>query len=90
MHVNNIFLLSQLMRTCVRAELCLTLRPCGRWPTRLLCPWDSPGKNARVGGHLLLQGTFLAQGQAQAHNRWAPGSPFVRLGCHPLWLAAAL
>ena len=27
-----------------------------RWqPTRLLCPWDSPGKNTRVGCHFLLQ-----------------------------------
>ena len=27
-----------------------------RWqPTRLLCPWDSPGKNTGVGCHYLLQ-----------------------------------
>ena len=27
-----------------------------RWqPTRLLCSWDSPGKNTRVGFHFLLQ-----------------------------------
>ena len=25
-------------------------------PTRLLCPWDSPGKNPGVGSHALLQG----------------------------------
>ena len=24
-------------------------------PTRLLCPWDSPGKNTGVGDHFLLQ-----------------------------------
>ena len=28
---------------------------------RLLCPWDSPGKNTGVGCHLLLQGFFLTQ-----------------------------
>ena len=28
-----------------------------RQPTRLLCPWDSPGKNTGVGHHLLLQCT---------------------------------
>ena len=28
----------------------------------LLCPWDSPGKNTRVGCHALLQGIFLSQG----------------------------
>ena len=27
--------------------------------TRLLCPWDSPGKNTGVGCHFLLQGIFL-------------------------------
>ena len=29
---------------------------------RLLCPWDSPGENAGVGCHALLQGIFLTQG----------------------------
>ena len=27
----------------------------GLWPTRLLCPWDSPGQNTGVGCHALLQ-----------------------------------
>ena len=30
--------------------------------TRLLCPWDSPGKNTGMGSHSLLQGIFLTQG----------------------------
>ena len=38
------------------------LRPYGPYPTRLLCPWDSPGKNTVVGHHALLQGIFLTQG----------------------------
>ena len=29
--------------------------------SRLLCPWDSPGKNTGVGCHALLQGIFLTQ-----------------------------
>ena len=29
---------------------------------RLLCPWNSPGKNTRVGCHTLLQGIFLTHG----------------------------
>ena len=41
---------------------CLTLRPHGQWATRLLCPWDSPGKNTGVGSQALLQGIFLTQG----------------------------
>ena len=32
------------------------------WPSRLLCPWDSPGKNTRLGCHSLLQGIFPTQG----------------------------
>ena len=32
-----------------------SLRPHGPWPARLLCPWDSPGKNTGVGCHFLLQ-----------------------------------
>ena len=32
-----------------------SVRPNGRQPTRLPCPWDSPGKNIGVGCHFLLQ-----------------------------------
>ena len=32
-----------------------SLRPQRRQPTRLPCPWDSPGKNTWVGCHFLLQ-----------------------------------
>ena len=32
-----------------------SVRPHGLQPTRLLCPWDSPGKNNGVGCHFLLQ-----------------------------------
>ena len=38
-----------------------SLQRCGRWPARLLCPWDVPGKNTEVGYHFLLQGIFLTQ-----------------------------
>ena len=36
-------------------QSCLTLRPNRRQPTRLPCPWESPGKNTRMGCHCLLQ-----------------------------------
>ena len=39
-----------------------SLRPHWLKLTRLLCPWDSPGKNTGVGCHFLLQGIFPAQG----------------------------
>ena len=31
------------------------MQPRRQQPTRLLCPWDSPGKNTEVGCHFLLQ-----------------------------------
>ena len=31
-------------------------------PIRLLCPWNSPGKNTGVGSHSFLQEVFLTQG----------------------------
>ena len=34
----------------------------GLQPTRLISPWDSPGKNTGVDCHALLQGIVLAQG----------------------------
>ena len=39
-----------------------SLRPHGLQPTRLLCPWDFPGKNTRAGCHFLLQGIFPTRG----------------------------
>ena len=47
---------------CSVAQSCLTLRPRGLQPSRLLCPRDFPGKNIGVGYHFLLQGIFPAQG----------------------------
>ena len=38
------------------------LGPHGLQPTRLLCPWGSPGKNIGVGSRSLLQGIFLTEG----------------------------
>ena len=49
-----------------------SVQPHGLWPARLLCPWDSPGKNIGVGCQSLLQGIFLAQGLSLGllHCRW--------------------
>jgi len=38
-----------------------SLWPHGLLPARLLCPWNSPGKNTGVGDHSLLQGIFSTQ-----------------------------
>ena len=39
-----------------------SLQPHGLQPTRLLCPWNSLGKNSGMCCHLLLQGIFSTQG----------------------------
>ena len=54
-----------------KAVLCASLQPHGLEPTRLLCLWDSPGKNTGVGCHFLLQGIFPTQ-------RLNPGLPHCR------------
>ena len=36
---------------CSVAQSCLTLQPHGLQPARLLCPWNSPGKDSGVGCH---------------------------------------
>ena len=57
------------IRFSAQSELMLrinadTLRPYGLWLTRLLCPWDSPGKSTGVGCDTLLQGIFPTQGSS--------------------------
>ena len=42
-----------------RSVLSNSLRP---QPARFFCPWNSPGKNTRLGSHSLLQGIFPFQG----------------------------
>ena len=46
----------------IQTVMFVSLQPHGLQPTRLLCPWDSLGKNTGVGCHSLLQGIFLTQG----------------------------
>ena len=43
-------------------QSCPTLPPQGLELTRLLCPWNSPGKNTGVGCHSPLEGIFPIQG----------------------------
>ena len=72
---------------CLVPKSCLTLLPPHRLqPTRLLCPWNSLGKNTGVGSHSILQGIFLTQGQnlGLLHCRQIsllsepPGKPIVK------------
>ena len=59
---------------CLIVKSCLTLRPYGLQPARLLRPWDSPGKNTGVGCHCLFQGFFPIQGWNPSLLRWHRGS----------------
>ena len=53
---------NHLNQQCVCVRVCVShivmfdfLRPRGLTPARLLCPWNSPGKNIGVDCHFLLQ-----------------------------------
>ena len=68
------------------------VQPYGLQATRLLCPWDSPGKNTAVGCHALLQGIFLTHG-LNAHLlsllHWQADSlPLAPPGKPPLYIFA--
>ena len=45
---------------------------------RLLCPWDSPGKNTGVGCHLLLQRIFPTQGSSSLVAQSVKSLPAMR------------
>ena len=47
---------------CTCSVMSDSLRPHGLYPTRLLRPWNFPGKSTGVGCHFLLQGIFPTQG----------------------------
>ena len=64
------------------------LRLQGLQPTRLLCPWDFPGKNTRMGCHFLLQGIFLTWGSNPSIlYRQVDSLPLSHQGrpYYPLW-----
>ena len=50
-----------------------SLRPRGFWRTRLLCPWNSPGKNTGVGHHFVLRGNLPSPGMVPESPSLAGG-----------------
>ena len=60
------------MRVCMLSHSVVfdSLQPRGWQPTRLLCPWDSQGKDTGVSCHFLLQGIFLTQGSNLGLLHW--------------------
>ena len=60
------------------AQLCPThCDPVECKPSRLLCPWDSPGKNTEVGCHFLLQGIFPTQDWTHVSCSSHPGREII-------------
>ena len=55
-------------------------QPHGLWPTRLLCPWDLPGKNTEMCCHFLLQGNL----PNPAIKLMSPGCPVFQADSLPL------
>ena len=71
--------------SCFSHVMSDSVLPYGLQPSRLLYPWDSPGKNTGVGCCALLQGIFLTQGlnQASCLLNWQAGSlPLAPPGKH--------
>ena len=54
-----------------------TLRPHGLQTTRLLCPWDSPGKNTGVGCHFFLQYMEVKRETEVAWSCPTPSDPWT-------------
>ena len=59
---------------CSITQSCLTLRPHGLQPTRILYPQDFPGKHATVHCLFLLQGSFPTQGSNPCLMHWQTDS----------------
>ena len=84
-HISILLMLLQIICVAISmlSRVWHLLRPHGLQPTRLLYPWDFPGKNPGVGCHALLQGIFLTQGlnlwllhlQASCLTLVPPGKP---------------
>ena len=54
-----------------------SLQPYGLWPTRLLCSWDSPGKNTGMGCHTLPRHLCLLHWQVGSLPLASSGKPCV-------------
>ena len=61
-------------------QSCPTVRPHRQQPTRLPCPWDSPGKNTGVGFHFLLQ-SIKVKSESEV-VQWCP-TPSDPMDCSP-------
>ena len=83
----NLLIFQLLFHCCLVTKSCLTiLQPHGLYPSRPLCPLDSPGKNTGVSCHVLLQGIFLIH----KLSHWESPSYFIHFGLSHVWLFVTL
>ena len=77
------FLSFWLLHACIPSWFsCISsLSQHGLYPERLLCPWDSPGKNIGMGCHALLQGNFQTQGTCVSYVSYIDRQRFLLLLC---------
>ena len=61
LNILNIYIVTWKSECVSGSVMSKSLWPHGLQPTRILCPWNSPGKNTGVGCHSLLQGIFPSQ-----------------------------
>ena len=80
-------------RCALVAPSCQTLGDPRDRRARLLCPWDSSGKDTGVGSHFLFQGIFPTQGlnpgllhcrRMLYHLSYSEKNPPARCGLDPL------
>ena len=64
---------------CVCVCVCTHVHTHRLQPVRLLCPWDSPGKNTGMGCHAFFQRIFLTQGLKLSLLHWQVGSLLLAL-----------
>ena len=69
------FFYIEVYHCCLVAKSCLTLLQSHGLKTRLLCPWDFPGKNTRVDCHFLRDQTLFPALTGRFFTTEPPGKP---------------
>ena len=80
-HTGFVCILTRICTQSLSSVVSNSLPPHRLQPVRLLCPWNSPGKNTGLGSHSLLQRIFLTQGSNSCLLHWQADSlPLSHLG----------
>ena len=73
--------LTKLSQCSVTSVLFDSLQPHGPWPARLLCPWDSPGKNSGWGRGAWVAISFSSD---KVWSEWSEVSQLCLTLCIPM------